>query len=322
MALLRWLTWRFRARTILAMTILILGVVLLPKLLAGVPKLVLVLAGIIGLLLLGAIVAPKLLLSRELVAGLKPADRLNAENQLRGTMMQGLTGLLVLAGAFVAWQQVQVGQRQLESSTADQRTTQQISREGQITDRYTRAIEQLGSESLELRLGAIYSLERIAKDSEADRETITEILTTFIRVHAPWPSPQSDDSDMPQLERRATDVQAVLDVLGRRAYPRRDFLHLADTDLRNSYLASDDFRGAFLWGAHLEASYLGGTDLRGADLTHADLTDADLEQADLRGALLEGAILNRAKLTEAIADTTTVWPAGFDVEAANVRVHH
>jgi hypothetical protein len=37
---------------------------------------------------------------------------------------------------------------------------------------------------------------------------------------------------------------------------------------------------------------------------------------------LEGAILNRAKLTEAIADSTTVWPAGFDVEAANVRVHH
>jgi hypothetical protein len=118
MALLRWLTWRFRARTILAVTILILGVVLLPKLLAGVPKLVLVLAGIIGLPL-----------SRELVAGLKPADRLNAENQLRGTMMQGLTGLLVLSGAFVAWQQVQVGQRQLESTTADQRTTQQISRE-------------------------------------------------------------------------------------------------------------------------------------------------------------------------------------------------
>jgi hypothetical protein len=199
-------------------------------------------------------------------------------------MMQGVTGLLVLAGAFVAWQQVQVGQRQLESTIADQRTTQQISREGQITDRYTRAIQQLGSESLELRLGAVYALERIAKDSEADRGTITEILTTYVRVHAPWPSPQPDDPAMPQLERRATDVQAVLDVLGRRAYPREDFLHLAD-------------------------------------LTHADLTNADLEQADLWGARLEGAILNRAKLTEAIADSTTVWPAGFDVEAANVRVH-
>jgi hypothetical protein len=57
MALLRWLTWRFRARTVLAVTALVLGVVLLPKLLAGVPKLVLVLAGIIGLLLMGAIVA-------------------------------------------------------------------------------------------------------------------------------------------------------------------------------------------------------------------------------------------------------------------------
>jgi Pentapeptide repeats (8 copies) len=321
MALLRWLRWRFRARTLLAVTILILGVVFLPKLLGGVPKLVLILAGIIGLLLIGAIVAPKFLLSRDLVAGLKPADRLNAENQLRGTMMQGVTGLLVLAGAFVAWQQVQVGQRQLESTIADQRTTQQISREGQITDRYTRAIQQLGSESLELRLGAIYALERIAKDSQADQDTITEILTTFVRVHAPWPSPQPDDTAMPQLERRATDVQAVLDVLGRRAYPRGDFLHLADTDLRNANLGSSDFRGAFLWGAHLEGSYLGETDLQGANLKYADLTGASLEQADLRGAQLEGAVLKGAELSEAIADSATVWPAGFDVEAANVRVH-
>jgi hypothetical protein len=321
MALLRWLMWRFRARTVLAVTVLVLSIVLLPKLLAGVPKLVLVLAGVIGLLLMGAIVAPRFLLSRELVAVLKPADRLNAENQLRGTMMQGVTGLLVLTGAFVAWQQVQVGQRQLESTIADQRTTQQINREGQITDRYTRAIEQLGSKSLELRLGAIYALERIAKDSEADRATITEILTTFIRVHAPWPSLQPDNAAMPQLERRATDVQAVLDVLGRRAYPREDFLNLADTDLRNAYLASSDFRGAFFWGAHLEASYLAGTDLRGANLSLADLTDATLEEADLRGADLDGAILKRTKLTEAIADSTTVWPAGFDAEAADVRIH-
>jgi len=320
MALLRWLTWRFRARTVLAVIVLVLGVVLLPKLLAGVPKLVLILAGIIGLMLMGAIVAPRFLLSRERVAVLKPADRLNAENQLRGTLMQGVTGMLVLAGAFVAWQQVQVGQRQLESTIVDQRTTQQINREGQITDRYTRTIEQLGSESLELRLGAIYALERIAKDSEADRETITEILTTFIRVHAPWPSPQPDDPAMRKLERRATDVQAVLDVLRRRAYPRGDFLNLADTDLRNAYLASGDFRGAFLWGAHLEESYLGGMDLRGASLNQADLTDAVLEEADLRGADLDGAILKRADLTEAIADSTTVWPAGFDIAAANVKV--
>jgi hypothetical protein len=41
----------------------------------------------------------------------------------------------------------------------------QLSREGQVTERYTRAIEQLGSKELDVRLGGIYALERVARDS-------------------------------------------------------------------------------------------------------------------------------------------------------------
>ena len=40
-----------------------------------------------------------------------------------------------------------------------------LSREGQVTDRYTKAIEQLGSDKLDVRIGGIYALERIAHDS-------------------------------------------------------------------------------------------------------------------------------------------------------------
>ena len=48
-----------------------------------------------------------------------------------------------------------------------------VNREGQITERFTRAIDQLGATDdagnprLEIRLGAIYALERIAGDSPA-----------------------------------------------------------------------------------------------------------------------------------------------------------
>ena len=41
----------------------------------------------------------------------------------------------------------------------------QVLQEGQITERFTRAIEQLGSENMAICLGGIYALERIAKDS-------------------------------------------------------------------------------------------------------------------------------------------------------------
>jgi len=43
-----------------------------------------------------------------------------------------------------------------------------LSREGHVTDWYTKAIEQLGSEHLDVRLGAIYALERIIIDSPRD----------------------------------------------------------------------------------------------------------------------------------------------------------
>ncbi|MGH3218423.1 MAG: hypothetical protein ACRDPY_06785 [Streptosporangiaceae bacterium] len=34
-----------------------------------------------------------------------------------------------------------------------------------MTDRYTKAIEQLGHDKLDVRIGGIYALERIARDS-------------------------------------------------------------------------------------------------------------------------------------------------------------
>jgi hypothetical protein len=36
-----------------------------------------------------------------------------------------------------------------------------LNRQGQITERFTRAVDQLGSDSLNVRLGGIYALERV-----------------------------------------------------------------------------------------------------------------------------------------------------------------
>jgi hypothetical protein len=66
-----------------------------------------------------------------------------------------------------------------------------LSREGQVTDRYTKAIEQLGADKLDVRIGGIYALERVARDSARDHPTVMEVLTAFIREHSrePWPEP-------------------------------------------------------------------------------------------------------------------------------------
>lgn len=132
-----------------------------------------------------------------------------------------------------------------------------------------------------MRLGGLCSLERIARDSEADRAAIYEILTACVRGHAPWPpqratTPEVVDEflgglasqpdrlapgqrleDLPLLQIRAADVQAAPTILGRRPRCAGD---------RRLDLASTDLRGADLEGAHLEKAYLRGTHLERAFL--------------------------------------------------------
>jgi hypothetical protein len=57
--------------------------------------------------------------------------------------------------------------------------TYRLSREGHLTDRYTKAVEQLGSDKIEVQLGGIYALERLMRDSSTDQPTIVEVLAAY-----------------------------------------------------------------------------------------------------------------------------------------------
>ena len=48
----------------------------------------------------------------------------------------------------------------------------------------TQVIDQLGSESLEIRLGGIYSLERTALENRDYHWPIIVLLATYVRTHA------------------------------------------------------------------------------------------------------------------------------------------
>lgn len=87
-----------------------------------------------------------------------------------------------------------------------------ITQEQIITDRFSKAVEQLGSEQLAVRAGAIYSLERIAKDSIRDHWTVMEVLSFFIQDRCPL---QNGD-EISQKNDAFKDVQAAVIVLGRR----------------------------------------------------------------------------------------------------------
>ena len=165
-----------------------------------------------------------------------------------------------------------------------------LSREGQVTDRYTKAIEQLGSDKLDVRIGGIYALERVARDSARDHPTVMEVLTAFIREHSHEPWPPSDPGGQERARSIRPDVQAAVTVVGRRD-AKRDIeqINLTGANLTRAYLTRAILIRANLTGADLTHANLGGADFGGADLTHANLTYAYLDGADLTYAYLGGA---------------------------------
>jgi hypothetical protein len=69
--------------------------------------------------------------------------------------------------------------------------------ERRVTDLYTKAVEQLGSEKAPVRLGGLYALERLAQDHSEQRQTIVNVLCAYLRMPfaAPGDPPDNDADD-------------------------------------------------------------------------------------------------------------------------------
>ncbi|WP_162181231.1 pentapeptide repeat-containing protein [Rhodococcus wratislaviensis] len=172
-----------------------------------------------------------------------------------------------------------------------------------MSERFGKAVEQLGSEQQELRLGGIYSLEQLAHDSPDDHWTAFEVLVAFVRSHAPLDQRCVPADKVPgEVAAISIDLQAVLTVVGRRTWQNdRGLVDLArtclvDADLSSSHLAFAYLYNANLTGANLIDADLSDANLTGAELTGAELTGADLADAELFDATLTGADLTGADL--------------------------
>jgi hypothetical protein len=194
-----------------------------------------------------------------------------------------------------------------------------LSREGHVTDRYTKAIEQLGSDQPDVRLGAIYALERIMIDSARDHATIVEVLAAYVRAHSPYIADPDEPQDPDPAPRSPdTDVLAAVQVLSRRPRGRPE---RGPVNLRGTYLAYANLEQLNLSGADLIGAYLVYTSLTQADLSGAILIDAHLRNATLVGCDLTRANLYRATLTGAVAGGACLAHANLnsaDLESAHL----
>lgn len=217
----------------------------------------------------------------------------------------------------------------------------QVTKEGQITERFAQAINHLGSKSIEFRLGGIYALERIARESQTDHWPIMEILTAYVRSKSCELFEKFEQHKLPK-----PSIQAALTVIRRRYfdYEKEDqTLNLSDACLQNIHmegamLSKSDVRGTRFTGANLsranlskaklewerlilenitlEGTNLTGTNLRKVTLKktnmrEAILRSANLTEANLSGSDLSNAILDNANLSAAFLTRATVTGTSF-----------
>lgn len=226
--------------------------------------------------------------------------------------------LAAIVGApLVVWRTVVA---HMQSNTAAQ---------GLITDRINKAVEQLGAEktvwegggqsskpNLEVRLGGIYALERIAQDSERDHIMVMEILCAYVRENsltqniAEYPYGATKFTEewkdwyvkLPSLR---IDIQAVIDVIARRNSRQigKEIVENYRLDLRYCNLRRADFRQgnfdrALMDACFMDTAQMNGVKLNGTQLHLAQLNGTDLDSAELNNAILINAKLYDSRLSK------------------------
>ncbi|MGV9677792.1 pentapeptide repeat-containing protein [Nocardia sp. NPDC003482] len=206
----------------------------------------------------------------------------------------GWTGVAALATAIAAIGALWFTAQSLRATDNQYGLAQQVA----VSDRFQKAVEQLASDRIDQRVAGIYLLERLAKDSPGDRDTIVEVLAAFLRAHAPAADCRIPPPSEPA--RLAIDHQAALTVLARREHP----------DARPG--SRIDLSRTCLVGATVESGNLGWIQFSDAVLARSTFSEVTFELAVFQRADLTGTVFNDSRLS-----AVTMW----DANLTKVQMH-
>lgn len=235
-------------------------------------------------------------------------DRADLEAKMMTGVVQLLGGFFVAATAYVSWQNLKQTKNNVEIAEKNLRETE----DKNVTERYVKAVEQLGSNQIVVRFSGIYALERIAKDSSKYHWTIMNVLSSFIREESLKEKESQDRLSSEGSEVKiARDVQAALTVIcmlnDHYDPPKGEYIDLTSANLSGANLSNAKLSGADLSKATLERANLSKAILRNAKLcdanlssavlTEVDFTETDLTEVDFTKADLTGMNFTKADLT-------------------------
>ena len=230
-----------------------------------------------------------------------------------GFVVAALVGL-----PFIVWRAV-VAQQQVN-----------VAEQSHITDRISKAVEQLGAEktvkrvlkdadgnpvfdidgitpktvettepNIEVRLGGIYALERISKDSLPDHIQIMEILCAYIRENAPAASLDPTELLLKTAIPR-NDIQAVITILARCGvhqnkleFRAKHRLDLSRTNLDGIDFKAGDFTAALFHRCRFEAANFSGCDLTGTQFNGSLMNFCEFQNCKIVGTSFDRVTISR-----------------------------
>jgi hypothetical protein len=128
--------------------------------------------------------------------GLTAEQELKAKNDVRTTLVQAVAGLAVAGGAIITYRTFRHNQADQAERHSREERTYRLHQPQQVTDTYTRAVEQLGHAEAPVRLGALYSLVSLAQDNPRRRQTVVDVLCAYLRMpYTPPGTPRACQRD-------------------------------------------------------------------------------------------------------------------------------
>ena len=95
----------------------------------------------------------------------------------------GALGAAVLIAAAIQQARIATRQADVPSQRHHAQTAADLRR--RIAETFSKAVEQIASDKLEVRLGGLYTLQRLSRESSDDYLPIMELVSAFVRTKRP-----------------------------------------------------------------------------------------------------------------------------------------
>jgi uncharacterized protein YjbI with pentapeptide repeats len=204
--------------------------------------------------------------------------------------------------------------------TADSKNKYRNTKDREIIEPFSNAIDRLESKSMKTRLSGIYALEQISIDlPDKYYIAVVESLSAFIRDKSPVNNAaeignikfdfyRSIEKRLKKYNKNLVgffkfffglnipeDVNTALNVLRRRNISEEN--SSIKIDLRRVNLAGANIKGFDFRSANLRDCNFSHANLQGIDFSHADLRGVDFSKAKIRDSIFGEADLNGANFT-------------------------